>query len=108
MKTIQAFQAVLEKGILLFFLDDEGFRIESNPHKTSKSPEFFAYFDTLNINTLYLKALGYKTFLTLKAKNIEVYLVPNAIKWNAIKADELVLLTQENAESLCTLGHTQH
>lgn len=87
------------------FLDEGQIIVQENPHKTSQSLAFFEYFDSLNINILYAKALGYKTLLTLDSKNIEVYLIPNAIKWNAIKPDELILVTKENAEELCVLGH---
>jgi len=47
------------------FLDEGQIIVQENPHKTSKSPEFFDYFKTLNIDTLYVKELGYKTLLTL-------------------------------------------
>jgi len=87
------------------FLDEGQIIVQENPHKTSKSPEFFEYFKTLNIDTLYIKKLGYKTYLTLLEMGVEVYVVEAAKTWNRIKPNELVLLTEENAEAFCTLGH---
>lgn len=85
---------------------DEGqIIVQENPHKTSKSPEFFEYFKTLNIDTLYIKKLGYKTYLTLLEMGIDVYVLESAESWNRIKPNELTLLTEQNAEAFCTLGH---
>lgn len=87
------------------FLDEGEIIVQENSHKTSKSAEFFEYFKTLNVDTLYIKALGYKTYLTLTKMGIEVYVLELAPTWNKIKPDELYLLTEENAEAFCTLGH---
>ncbi len=40
------------------FLDEGQIIVQENPHKTSKSLEFFEYFKTLNVDTLYVKELG--------------------------------------------------
>lgn len=87
------------------FLDQGQIIVQENPHKTSRSPEFFEYFKTLNIDTLYIKELGYKTFLTLLEMGVEVYLVQNADTWNRIRPNELLLLDAENAKEYCSLGH---
>jgi predicted Fe-Mo cluster-binding NifX family protein len=87
------------------FLDEGQIIVQENPHKTSRSPEFFEYFKTLNVDTLYVKELGYKTFLTLLKMGIEVYLVQNADTWNRIKPNELLLLDVNNAKEYCSLGH---
>jgi len=87
------------------FLDEGQIFVQENPHKTSKSPEFFDYFKTLNIDTLYVKELGYKTLLTLLELGVEVYLVQEADRWNRIKPDELLLLDVDNAKEHCSLGH---
>lgn len=87
------------------FLDEGQIIVQENPHKTSKSPEFFEYFKTLNVDTLYIKELGYKTLLTLLEMDVEVYLVQNADKWNRIKPNELLLLDAKNAKEYCSLGH---
>jgi predicted Fe-Mo cluster-binding NifX family protein len=87
------------------FLDEGQIIVQENLHKTSKSPEFFEYFKTLNIDTLYIKELGYKTFLTLLDLGVEVYVVEVADTWNRIKPNELLLLTKENAKEHCSLGH---
>jgi len=88
------------------FLDEGQIFVRENPHKTSKSPDFFEYFKTLNIDTVYIKALGYKTFLTLLDLGVEVYLVQEADTCNRIKPNTLVLLDKENAKEYCSLGHT--
>jgi predicted Fe-Mo cluster-binding NifX family protein len=87
------------------FLDEGQIIVQENPHKRSKSPEFFEYFKTLNIDTLYVKELGYKTFLKLLGMGVEVYLIQNADIWNRIRPDGLLLLDVENAKEYCSLGH---
>ncbi|MGB5506906.1 MAG: hypothetical protein WBM70_09475 [Sulfurovum sp.] len=87
------------------FLDEGQIIVQENPHKTSKSPEFFEYFKTLNIDTLYVKELGYKTFLKLLEMGVKVYLIQNAEKWNRIRPGEPFLLDAENAKEYCSLGH---
>ncbi len=87
------------------FLDEGQIFVQENPHKTSKSPEFFEYFKTLNIDTLYVKELGYKTLLTLLEMKVEVFLVQDAEKLNRIKPNELLLLDADNAKEHCSLGH---
>jgi len=94
------------KADYFVFLDEDKMHIEENPHKTSKSPVFFDYFLTLGIDTLYIKALGYKTFVKLFGLNIKVYFIPDITHWNEIKKDKLILITKENAKFYCTLGHT--
>jgi len=86
-------------------LDEGKITVQENPHKTSKSAEFFDYFKTLNIDTLYVKELGYKTFLTLLEMGINVFLVQDTETWNKIKPNTLLLLTAENAKEYCSLGH---
>lgn len=87
------------------FLDEGQIFVQENPHKTSKSPEFFEYFKTLNVDTLYIKELGYKTLLKLLDMGVEVYRIENAEKWNRIQPDELLLLNKSNAKEYCSLGH---
>ena len=87
------------------FLEEGQIFVQENPHKTSKSPEFFEYFKTLNIDTLYVQELGYKTLLTLLEMNVEVFLVQDAEKVNRIKPNELLLLDADNAKEYCSLGH---
>lgn len=87
------------------FLDEGQIIVQENPHKTSRSPEFFEYFKTLNVDTLYIKELGYKTFLTLLELGVEVYLIQNADTWNRIRPNELLLLDAKNAKEYCSLGH---
>lgn len=87
------------------FLDEGQIIVQVNPHKTSKSPEFFEYFKTLNVDTLYVKELGYKTLLILLEMGVEVFLVQEAETWNKIKPNSLLLLDKENAKEHCSLGH---
>jgi predicted Fe-Mo cluster-binding NifX family protein len=87
------------------FLDQDTVKIEKNNHKSSKSNEFFEYFKTLNINSIYVQELGYKTFLTLQELNIMVYFVNGVKNYQEIKEKNLLLLNKSNAKELCTLGH---
>jgi len=87
------------------FLDEGQIFINKNEHKFSKSELFFEYFKTLGVDVLYVKALGYKTFLKLEALGIEVYFVPKATRYNSIKPDELIAISDKNAKEFCTLGH---
>lgn len=87
------------------FLDEGQIFVKKNPHKLSKSPEFFDYFNTLGIDSIYLKALGYKTFLKLQELGVKVYLVQDSAFYNKIKPDELLLIDDSNAKEFCTLGH---
>jgi len=87
------------------FLDEGKISIQKNPHKLSKSPDFFDYFKTLNIDSIYLKALGYKTFLKLNSLGVKVYFVKEAEIYNQITDNELLRITEDNAEDFCTLGH---
>ena len=87
------------------FLDKGQIFVKKNPHKLSQSPQFFDYFNTLGIETIYLKALGYKTFLKLQKLGIKVYFVQNSEVYNKIKPDELLLIDNSNAKAFCTLGH---
>ena len=87
------------------FLRQGEISIEKNPHKKSKSPEFFEYFKTLNVDTLCIKALGYKTFLKLVELGVEVYLIEEVDTLDDITLDNLRLLDKENAKAHCSLGH---
>jgi predicted Fe-Mo cluster-binding NifX family protein len=93
------------KADFFAFLNEGEITIEKNPHKKSKSPEFFEYFKTLNVDTLCIKELGYKTFLKLLELNVEVYLVEEADTFDDIRFDKLLLLDEENAKEYCSLGH---
>ncbi len=97
--------ARFRKAPMFAFLDEVQIIVQENPHKRSKSPEFFDYFKTLCVDTLYVKEMGYKTFLKLNELGIEVFLVKEAQKWNRITPDGLECITLENAKTHCTLGH---
>ena len=89
------------------FLDEGQIFVKKNPHKLSKSPQFFDYFNTLAIDSIYLKALGYKTFLKLKELGVKVYFVQDSEAYNKIKPNELQLIDDSNAKEFCTLGHNK-
>ena len=88
-------------------IQDKKISIEKNLYKVSKSNEFFEYFKTLNIQKLYLKNLGYKTFLRLDKLGIKVYLIENTTLSQTINENTLIPINQENANKLCTLGHNK-
>jgi predicted Fe-Mo cluster-binding NifX family protein len=87
------------------FLAEGQVKVKKNPHKLSKSPEFFDYFRTLNVKTIYLKALGYKTFLRLESLGVDVYLVEDTVYYSEIEMAKLRLIDGANAKDFCTLGH---
>jgi len=93
------------KAVNFVFLDEGQVFIKENPHKTSKSNDFFEYFKTLNIQSIYLKELGYKTFLRLEELGIKVYFVQEATSYNRIKPNDLLLINSKNAREFCSLGH---
>jgi len=93
------------KAPMFAFLDEGQIIVQENPHKCSKSSEFFDYFQTLGIDRLYVKELGYKTFLKLNELEVEVFLVKEAQRYNRITPDGLEPITLENAKACCRLGH---
>lgn len=93
------------KADFFAFLNEGEMTIEKNPHKKSKSPEFFEYFKTLKVDTLCIKELGYKTFLKLLELDVEIYLIEEGDTFDDIRIDKLLLLDKENAKEYCSLGH---
>lgn len=93
------------KAPLFAFLDEGQIIVQENTHRKERSPAFFEYFKTLGVDTLYIKDLGYRTFLKLHDMGVSVYLVQDADKYNRIRPDELLLLDGENAKRYCTMGH---
>jgi predicted Fe-Mo cluster-binding NifX family protein len=94
------------KSILFVFIDkDKGIVFQENHYKHDKSTLFFENFVKYDVDTIYVKALGYKTYLRLVGLGVKVYLVDEVEKFTHIEPNNLVLLTQENAEGLCVLGH---
>jgi len=97
--------ARFRKAPMFAFLNEGQIIVEENLYKQAQSPEFFDYFQTLGVDTLYVKALGYKTFLKLDALGIEVYLIKEAHSYNRITPDGLERIAPENAKAYCKLGH---
>lgn len=87
------------------FLDGESIEIVKNSHKHSKSPQFFEYFNPLGVERIYTKALGYKTFLKLNRLGVDVYFT-DALTLEEFNESKCLKLDLNNAEELCTLGHT--
>ena len=93
------------KADYFVFVEGKKKNIVKNDHKTSKSKEFFEYFNTLGVDTIYLKELGYKTFLKLDALGVKVYFVNDILNYEDITLKSLFLISAENAENFCSLGH---
>ena len=93
------------KAPLFAFLDEGQIIVQENTHRRERSTAFFEYFKTLGVDTLYIKDLGYKTFLKLYGMGVSVYLITEAERYNRIRPDELLLLDPENAKAHCTMGH---
>lgn len=93
--------------MFVFINPRTGVIIEENHFKTQKSDIFFDNFVKYDVNTLYVKGIGHKTYLKLKDLGIKVLLIPEDIAlYTHIDPNELLLLTEDNAEIYCTMGHT--
>jgi predicted Fe-Mo cluster-binding NifX family protein len=95
------------KAPMFVFLDSKsGIVVQENHFKTDKSAIFFENFKKYDVDTLYVKGLGYKTYLKLKELGIKVSLIPEDIEfYTYIDLIELILLTDDNAQMYCTMGH---
>ena len=95
------------KAPFFVFLDpSKGIVFEENTHKSDKSSLFFENFLRYKVKNIYVKALGYKTYLKLNSLNIKVYFILDTIvEYSHIDPKTLILLHSENAKGLCTLGH---
>ena len=95
------------KAPMFVFIDaDTGIVVQENHYKTDKSAIFFQNFIKYDVDTLFVKGLGYKTYLKLKSLGIKVSLIPEDIEfYTHIDPNELILLTDDNAEIYCTMGH---
>jgi len=92
--------------MFVFISMETGIVFQENHFKTDKSTLFFENFKSYDVDTLYVKELGYKTYLKLKELNIKVSLIPEDIHiYTHIDPNELILLTDDNAKVYCTLGH---
>jgi predicted Fe-Mo cluster-binding NifX family protein len=89
------------------FLDaDSGIVVEDNHFKDAKSKEFFDYFKTLNVDKIFLKGLGIKTFENLNKLGVEVYLIKDDVDlYSHIDISKCIKITSDNASEFCVLGH---
>jgi predicted Fe-Mo cluster-binding NifX family protein len=95
------------KAPMFVFIDPKsGITIQENHFKRDKSALFFENFKHYDVDKLYVKGLGYKTYLKLRKLGIDVSLIPeNITYYTHIDPNELVLLTEDNAQVYCTMGH---
>ena len=95
------------KAPMFVFIDpDTGIVVQENHFKKDKSALFFENFQKYAVDTLYVKGLGYKTYLKLKELGIKISLIPEYIEfYTYIDHNELILLTDDNAQIYCTMGH---
>jgi predicted Fe-Mo cluster-binding NifX family protein len=92
--------------MFVFIEPKHGIVTQKNHFKKDKSALFFENFKNYNVDSIYLKGLGYKTYLKLKALEVKIFLIPKDVKlYTHIDPNELVLLNDENAKIYCTLGH---
>jgi len=89
------------------FLDvDSGIVVEDNNFKKAKSKEFFDYFKTLNVDRVFVKALGAKSFEYLDKLGVEVYIIYSDVElYSHIDIAKCQRVTKDNYHILCTLGH---
>ena len=95
------------KADMFVFIDSKhGIVVQENHYKKDKSALFFENFKHYDVEMLYVKELGYKTYLKLSELGVKVYLIPEDVEfYTHIDPNELILLTPDNAEVYCTLGH---
>ena len=92
--------------MFVFISAETGIVFQENHFKTDKSALFFENFKNYDVDALYVKELGYKTYLKLQALGVKVSLIPEDVHfYTHIDPNELILLTDDNAEIYCTLGH---
>jgi predicted Fe-Mo cluster-binding NifX family protein len=97
------------KADMFVFIDSKsGIVVQENHFKTENSTLFFENFKKYDVDTLYVKSLGYKTYLKLEELGIKVYLIPSEILiYTYIDPNELIQLNSDNAQEYCTLGHAK-
>ena len=95
------------KADMFVFIDPEtGIMVQENHFKADKSELFFTNFEKYNVDTLYIKGLGYKTYQKLDSLGIKVLLIPADVTYYThIDPNELIHITQDNAQAYCTMGH---
>ena len=95
------------KAPMFVFLNPEtGIVLQENHYKTDKSAIFFENFIKYDVDTIFVKGLGYKTYRKLNKLGIKVSLIPEDIAlYTHIDPNELILLTDDNADIYCTMGH---
>lgn len=95
------------KANVFVFIDEKsGIVIEENHYKKQISALFFEHFKKYEVEKLYVKELGYKTYLKLADLGVKVFLIPDdVVLYTHIDPNELIRLTPDNAEVYCTLGH---
>jgi len=97
------------KSPMFVFIDKEkGIVFQENHYNHDNSTQFFENFVKYDVDSIYVKALGYKTYLRLEGLGVKVYLLDELGEYTHIDMNRLVLLDKSNAKELCTLGHTQH
>ena len=98
-----------KKAAMFVFIDSKsGIIVQENHFKTDNSTLFFENFKKYDVDSLYIKSLGYQTYLKLEALGIKVYLIPAEILvYTYIDPNELIQLNSDNAQEYCTLGHTK-
>ncbi len=88
------------------FLDAEsGIVIQENHFKTDKSDIFFQNFEKYAVDIIYVRNMGYKTYLKLEELGINVFLVSSVECYTHIDPNELIQLNTDNAKEYCTMGH---
>lgn len=108
---VEADEKTIAKGFrkapMFVFIDpNKGIIVQENHFKKEKSTLFFENFKKYDIDTLYVKGLGYKTYCKLQELGIKVFLIPKDILfYTHIDPNELIVLNDENAQIYCTMGH---
>jgi len=94
------------KAPVFVFIDKEkGIVFQENHYKHEKSELFFENFKNYDVDTIYVKGLGYKTYLKLDSLGIAVYFIEDVEEFTHIDPDKAIQIRADNAEELCLMGH---
>lgn len=90
----------------VFISPKTGIVVQENHYKRDKSALFFENFKNYDVDTLYVKELGYKTYLKLAELGVKVFLIPQDTEfYTHIDPNGLIALDAQNAQAYCQLGH---
>ncbi len=96
----------LRKTSRFLLIEKEQYRIVFNPCRRDTSDIFFAWFDTLGVERVYIKNIGLRTFGELQQRGIDVFLLPpDTTAFDIASLKFAKRLHENNAAQYCTMEH---